>query len=199
MQEFAPREQRREGQAQDDEEIQAYYRPKKAGDTLKEEHPSTFEDEVPPYSYPAQDRETRSRIEERERGQQSQSQQRRQRFSGPDGDAFENGYQPFRQYNGPQQFPWQGRSQRQNPGRQVLRWILLIVFGIALFKVLTVVIPLLLVLMGILAVLILIPILVIVGLIITFMILSGLGIPVGRGRWLMRSGRFRRGGGPRRW
>ena len=200
QQEFVPEPQGQSEQSSEHEEIytQPYYwstKPKSGG-ILKDEHPSTFEESIPPYSYPAQDstryRQQRDNVVDSE---PAQKQRQRQQFS-PDGDAFEQGYRPYTQYNRWQQVPPWAQPQRHQ-GRHVLRWIVLIVLGLALLKPLLVLVGILLAgVIGIALFAILLPILIalmiaIIVAMIALVVMTALGIPIGRGR--------RRWGGPRGW
>jgi hypothetical protein len=178
------------------EEIyQQYYKvaKSKSGGVPKDEHPSTFEASIPPYSYRAQDTATHAynsadpaytahphEIDARAR------QYRRQRFS-PDGDALENGYRPYQQQQRMQyQVPSWARPQQHN-GPHVLRWLVLIVLGIVFIKLVLVLIgALFLVGLGVLAFIILIPLIVIGALLVAGVVLGILGIVLGRAVW--RSG-----------
>lgn len=108
----------------------------KTGDMPKNEHPSTFEDTIPPYSYPAQGMAAPHYIEaDKQTGQTRQQHAKRQQFS-PDGDAFEYGYRPYQnqaRYNyAAQQVPPWARPQQHN-GRG-LRWLVFIILGIVFLQ-----------------------------------------------------------------
>lgn len=107
----------------------------KTGDMPKNEHPSTFEDTIPPYSYPAQGMaapQSQAYTEAgKQTGQTRQQHIKRQQFS-PDGDALEYGYRPYQHQAGynyaAQQVPPWARPQQHN-GRG-LRWLVFIILGI---------------------------------------------------------------------
>lgn len=68
----------------------------------KSDHPATFEGSLPLHSYPAQDRTTST--------QQSNSEQStlwQQQAQPQDTRTGTSAYQPYSQYNAPQQVPWQ--------------------------------------------------------------------------------------------
>lgn len=133
-----------EGQSsqQDAEQYKPYYwsstplnsKSNKTGDMPKNEHPSTFEETIPPYSYPAQGMaippSQTYTASGKQTGQAQQRHAKRQQFS-PDGDAFEYGYRPYQNrasYNyAAQQVPPWARPQRHNGSG--LRWLVLIVLG----------------------------------------------------------------------
>lgn len=218
-QEFAPEPQEQEGRqgwqeqsAQSWDRAEIYpYKPyhwstrSKTGDMLKNEHPSTYEGSIPPYSYRAQEsashREQPTRVQPTEK-QQRERGQRRQRFS-PDGDAFEHGYRPYKNNTVESQVPPWARPQRHN--RHVLRWIVLIVLGIVLIKFAVAALAVLAAVIGLTIFALLLPILIIVGIVVAFAILAlfvlaALGIPIGIiGYGWFRSRRRRAGprwGGP---
>lgn len=174
--------------AQENEEI--YQRPYKAGRARnampKEEHPSTFEETIPPYSYRAQDRVTQNtpdpahgahfhETNARER------QSRRRRFS-PDGDSLENGYRPYQQQQSSQVPSW-ARPQPQKHSH-FLRWLVLIVLAIVLIKPFLVLIgALFLAGLTVLAFIILIPFIILGVFLLAAFVLAILGIVMGRAVW----------------
>ncbi len=114
------------------------------GNIPKNEHPANFEDSltdvppIPPYSYQAQDRPAQGTQNSANTPPQQQSKQwqKRSHFS-PDGDAFEQGYQPYGSYNR-QVPPWARPQRNKGAGRMIF----FIVLGFILIK------PLLLLLGG---------------------------------------------------
>lgn len=184
----------------------------KTGDMPKNEHPSTFERSIPPYSYQAQEAQQREQEPETRyahtdklgQGRMAQSKQegaRRQRRFSPDGDAFEQGYRPFPTGQQWQQAPWWARPQRNNLG--VFRWVILIGLAVLFAKPLLFILVLLLkgigLLLGLAAFAILLPIMIVLVLagvfsVMALIALSALGVPIRPrtvwGRW--RS--YRRGG-----
>jgi hypothetical protein len=175
--------------SQGNEEI--YKRPYKSarsGNMPKDEHPSTFEETIPPYSYRAQDRvaqntpdpaNTAHFYETNARERQS----RRRRFS-PDGDALENGYQPYRQQQRVHsQVPsWARPQQRRNA--RFLRWIIVLILAIIFIKPLVVLIGgLFLAGLTVLGFIILIPLIVLGALLLAGLVLAILGIVLGRAVW----------------
>ncbi len=172
--------------SQENEEIyQHLYKPR-SSDMPKEEHPSTFEETIPPYSYHAQDRITQSPADPAHSAHfhetnARQRQSRRQRFS-PDGDALENGYRPHQQQQYSRVPPWARPQPQRNS--HVLRWLILIVIAIIFIK------PLLALIGGlfiagvtVLGLIILIPVIVLGILIIAGFVLAVLGIILGRAVW----------------
>ncbi len=127
-----------EGSKQSQAEEEIYVRPlprsnkKKA--MPKSEHPSTYEETIPRYSYQAQDT--------KESGQKQQAQTRQQRtqrqgFS-PDGDAFETGYRPYQIWaQRPASFWARSQARPRNAGRLVFLTIVAIILLPVLFKILT--------------------------------------------------------------
>ena len=175
--------------SQGNEEI--YKRPYKSARSSnmpKDEHPSTFEETIPPFSYRAQDRVTQNTPDLRSGAHFHETnvherQSRRRRFS-PDGDALENGYQPYRQqqrvYN--QVPPWARPQQHKN--RHVLRWIVMLILAIILIKPLLILIGgLFLAGLTLLGFIILIPLIVLGALLLAGLVLAILGIVLGRAVW----------------
>lgn len=216
QQEMYPQSQSQEGTSEIP--AQPYYwstTPKsgKTGDMPKNEHPSTFERSIPPYSYQAQEAQqkeqepmTRSaRADNLGQGQAAQRKQeeaRKQRQFGPDGDAFEQGYHPFPTGQRWQQAPWWARPQRNQHGP--FRWLVFIGLAVIFAKPLLFVFAHLLtgvgLLLGLAAFAILLPIMIVLVLagvfsVMALIALSALGVPVRPrmmwGRW--RSYRRRRG------
>jgi hypothetical protein len=149
----------------------------------KEEHPSTFEETIPPYSYHAQDRVTQNPADPAHSAHFHETnarerQSRRRRFS-PDGDALENGYRPHQQQQQYSQVPPWARPQPQR-NSHVLRWLVLIVLAIILIKPLLALIAGLFLVFGLI---ILIPLIVLGVLIIAGVVLAILGIVLGRAVW----------------
>jgi Flp pilus assembly protein TadB len=140
-------------------ESASYYQ--KAGDRPKEEHPSTFEDAVPPYAYMA--RNTRRSSTQEEQARQH---------------AYSQYQQPYRMRRGGQQ----GHRYWQN---MFVRWAIIILLIVVLIHMLPFLVSVLLVILGVLAVALLLPIFIIFGMIaafavITLIVLKMLGIPI---RW----------------
>jgi hypothetical protein len=175
--------------SQGNEEI--YKRPYKSarsGNMPKDEHPSTFEETIPPHSYRAQDRVTHNTPDPRSGAHFHETnaherQSRRRRFS-PDGDALENGYQPYRQQQRvyTQVPPWARPQQHKN--RHVLRWIVMLILAIILIKPLLILIGgLFLAGLTLLGFIILIPLIVLGALLLAGLVLAILGIVLGRAVW----------------
>ncbi len=150
QQEFQSQEYKKQSQAE--EEVYTSQRirshKKKTGAMPKYEHPSTYDETIPPYSYRAQDanRSQQKQQETREtREARGESRTRQQNFS-PDGDSFETGYRPY-QNIWQRQTPLWARPQprTRNLGRTIFFVILALLFIPIMFKVL-------LILLGILAI-----------------------------------------------
>lgn len=93
-------------------------------DLPKSDHPSTFEDSLPPYSYPAQDQTMSTRQSYTEQNSQWQ-----QRDASTIRNTFAGSYQSYSQYNPPQQVP--GRAQSSENTVDISKWIgilLLVIF-----------------------------------------------------------------------
>ncbi|MBV9257905.1 MAG: hypothetical protein JO215_07790 [Ktedonobacteraceae bacterium] len=153
----------------------------------KEEHPSTFEETIPPFSYPAQDRIAQNETDPAHSAHFHETnarerESRRRRFS-TDGDALENGYQPYQQQQMYSQVPPWARPQRQR-GSHILRWLVLIVLAIILIKPFLILIGgLFLAGLTVVAVIILIPLIILGVLLLVGFILAILGIVLGRAVW----------------
>jgi hypothetical protein len=199
QQELVPEPQSGQSQDHDEQHTWPWQRPKKRqhSDLLKEEHPSTFEESIPPHGYQAQDGAAypqRAAPVER-----AESMHRRQQFS-PDGDAFEYGYRPYRQQAPAQQVPPWARPQRHR-GRGIVFWIAAIALALILVKALPLLLALIAGLIGLVAFAILLPIFIILVIlavlaIIAMVVLLVLGVPVFG--WLISRSNRRRGR-PRRW
>lgn len=168
----------------------------KTADMPKNEHPSTFERSIPPYSYQAQEaqrkeqepgtRSTRAdNLGQAQAAQRKQEKVRQQRQFSPDGDTFEQGYRPIATGQHWQQAPWWVRAQRNHYG--VLRWLIFIGLAVIFAKPLLFVLVLLLkgmaLLLGLVAFAILLPIMIVLVLasvfaIVALIALSALGIPI---------------------
>lgn len=185
-QEFTSESQGASKQAQDNEEIytqQPYYWSTKprTGDGPKDEHPATFEDSLPPYSYQAQ-----------EYGSAQQSEQANRTSS-----TERERPQPNRsntQYSAYWQVPSWARPQQQK-GNKVLRWLILIILAAVLIKPIILVITVILgavgLVIGVALFAILLPILIILAILLAFVamaliFLAMLGVPIRRGRFRMR-------------
>ncbi|HLI88670.1 MAG TPA: hypothetical protein VKV37_08255 [Ktedonobacteraceae bacterium] len=199
QQELVPDPQNGPSQDYDEQYMLPRQRPAKRRDSdlLKEEHPSTFESSIPSYSYQARDEaasiQRRAPVERAEGA-------RRQRHFSSDGDAFEYGYRPYRQYTRAQQVPPWARPQ-QHRSRGIVFWIVLIALALALVKALPLLIALIAGVIGLVAFAILLPvfiILIVLALlaIIAMVVLIALGVPI-FGWFLSRS--HRRQGGPGQW
>ena len=190
-QEFSSEAQGKDRQALDNEEIyaqQPYYWSTKStrGDEPKDEHPSTFEDSIPPYSYQAQEHDSARQSERvvdadapvREQPQQQRSQ---------------------RQYQAYWQVPSWARPQ-QHQGNKVLRWLILIILAVVLIKPIIVLVTIILgaigLAVGVALLAILLPIFILLAILLAFaamalIFLAMLGIPIRRGCPRMRSRSWR--------
>ena len=164
------------------------YKSARSSNMPKDEHPSTFEETIPPYSYRAQDRITQNTPDPRNSAHLHETnaherQSRRRRFS-PDGDALENGYQPYRQqqrtYN---QVPSWARPQ-QHKNTHFLRWIIMLALVIIFIKPLVILIGgLFLAGVTVLGLIILIPLIILGALLLAGLVLVILGMVLGRAVW----------------
>jgi membrane glycosyltransferase len=158
----------------------------RSSDMPKEEHPSTFEETIPPYSYHAQDRVTQNLTDPAHSAHFHETnarerQSRRRRFS-PDGDALENGYRPYQQQQYHQVPPWARPQPQRNS--HILRWLVLIVMTILFIKPLLVLLgALFLTGVTVLGLIILIPLIILGVLILVGVVLAILGIVLGRAVW----------------
>ncbi|HLG78066.1 MAG TPA: hypothetical protein VKX46_16745 [Ktedonobacteraceae bacterium] len=184
QQEFAPQSQGGDKQSLHTD-TNSYAQPRfkaprrRSGAMPKSDHPSTYGDPPPAYSYHAQTnassaQQPTSRVTGSRREQAS-----RMRNYSPDGDAFETGYRPWRS-----SVPSWTRSGNRKRGVQSM----LIVFGIlcAIALLLPLLLQLFLIMLGILAMIVLFPLLMIMALVVAFVVLRILGVPIARRR-------FRRG------
>ena len=180
QQEFFPSSQSSQENELSDAEI-AIQRPRswsnqsKTRDLTKNEHPSTYEEELPPYSYPAQDRRSAHRETEESGSGYAERRERQQRFS-PDGDAMEHGYRPW-------QAPWARPQVRHR--HPIVRWVIAVLIIVLMIKLIPVVATIVLALLGIGLFLVILPLLIVLAFVAVFsglvlFILSRLGIPVGR-------------------
>jgi hypothetical protein len=97
----------------------------KTTDLPKSDHPATFEDSLPLYSYPAQDRTILTQQSSPERSTQWQQQARPQ-----DARTARGAYQPYSQYNAPQQVPYW--TQPQDNSMDTSKWIGLVLLVLVL-------------------------------------------------------------------
>jgi hypothetical protein len=183
QQEFFPSSQSSQENELDEAEI-AIRRPRsnqnKTGDVTKSEHPSTYEEEVPPYSYPAQDRPsagTTDRTSEETEGRYTNKRANQQQRFGPDGDAMENGYRPWQ---GP---PWtRSQTRRKYP---IVRLVVAIILIIGIIKLLPIIMAVVLALFGIGFFFLILPLFIVLIFVVAFgvlvlFVLSRMGIPVTR-------------------
>jgi hypothetical protein len=123
---------------------QSYYRSRKnrTGAMPKSEHPSTFNEMVPPYSYQAQDGSNANRQQEQPAASKRQEQRARRQDFSPDGDAFETGYRPYARRATQNYAPLWARPQRHS-GRTILFALLAILLIPLVFKLLVLLLSLL--------------------------------------------------------
>jgi hypothetical protein len=164
----------------------------------KNDHPTTFEQSIPPHAYPAQDgvrarEQSPESQQQRTHGQharQMHNMRGNQRFS-PDGDALEHGYRPYKQYNnGGNGVSGWARPQRGFGGKPV-RLLVLILLGVALFHALPAIAAVVLTLLGVIALAIFLPFIIIFAAVAAFavlalIVLKALGVPLGRRRFFYR-------------
>ncbi len=147
QQEFQSQEYNKQSQSEEKGYAQPRTQKKRTGAMPKYEHPSTYDEGIPPYSYQAQDtaraqQEQQARQETRET---RESRTRQQGFS-PDGDRFETGYRPY-QNMWQRQAPSWARSQVR--ARGLGRTIFLVIIALLLLPIM---LKVLLLLLGILAI-----------------------------------------------
>lgn len=138
-----------------------YKAARRSGNMPKEDHPATFEETVPPYSYPAQDRVTYKSENGRQESHARQRQRQRLR-AGEDGDAFETGYRPYRQRSYRQAPPW-ARPQRHQRVH-IWRWLIVVVLILLAIKILPLIVLGIVALLGVLTFVLLLPLIILFGL-----------------------------------
>jgi len=181
-QEFNSEAQGKGRRALDDEEAymqHPYYWSTGAarGDGPKDEHPSTFEDSLPPYSYQAQEynhaRQSERMVDADSRARECSQQNRSQA-----------------QYQASWQVPSWARPQ-QHRGNKALRWLILIILAAVLIKPIIVLATIILgaigLAVGVALLAILLPILIVLAILLAFVamvliVLAMLGVPIRRGR-----------------
>lgn len=188
-QEFSSEAQNTDKRALDNEEIythQPYYWSTKQtrGDGPKDEHPSTFEDSIPPYSYQAQEHDSARRSE---RVVDAASPEREQ----------EQRDHPRTHYQAHWQVPSWARPQ-QHQGKKMLRWLVLAILAVVLIKPIIVLVAIILgaigLAVGVALFAILLPIFILLVILLSFVamaliFLAMLGVPIRRGRFRSRSWR----------
>ena len=168
------------------------YNRSESNDGPKDEHPSTFEDSIPPYSYQAQS----STFNDQQASVEGVGRE------GPrpqDGGGSEQRYRPsYNQYNPQWQVPSWARPQRHK-GNKVVRWIVLIVLALLLIKPIvflaTIVLGALALILGAVVLALLLPILILLGILLTFAVMTlivirMLGIPIRPSHFRLRSRRY---------
>ncbi len=164
-----------------------------ASDAPKDEHPSTFEDSIPPYSYQAQS----SAFNDQQASVEGVGRE------GPrpqDGGGSEQRYRPssYNQYNPQWQVPSWARPQRHK-GNKVMRWIVLIVLALLLIKPIvflaTIALGALALILGAVVLALLLPILILLGILLAFAVMTlivirMLGIPIRPSHFRLRSRRY---------
>jgi hypothetical protein len=158
QQEFVPRSQQSQGprsegqQPLSDDEIYYPQHPynwstgeNKAGPP-RDEPPSSYDEASIQRSYRAQDRAANTRRQEQARKSSADSRSGWRQQLSPDGDAYEESYRAYRQYNSWRAVPPWARPQPQ--GKSALRLAVLIVLGLLLIKPLLIVAGVLLAVIG---------------------------------------------------
>ncbi len=158
QQEFVPRSQQSQGsrsegqQPLSDDEIYYPQHPynwstgeNKAGPP-RDEPPSSYDEVSIQRSYRAQDRAANTRRQEQARKSSADSRSAWRQQLSPDGDAYEESYRAYRQYNSWRAVPPWARPQPQ--GKSALRLAVLIVLGLLLLKPLLIVAGVLLAVIG---------------------------------------------------
>lgn len=167
-----------------------YKAARRSGNMPKEEHPATFEDTVPPYSYPAQDRVTYKRENGR---QESHARQYQRQRTDDDGDAFEMGYRPYRQ-SGYRRAPLWTRPRRHR-SKHIWRWLIAVVLILLAIKILPLIVLGIVGLLGVLTFVLLLPFIMLLGLLAVGLIIALLAFLSVR-RAVRSLFGYRRWGGP---
>lgn len=181
QQEMYPPSQSQEGASE--VPAQPYYwstaaKTHKTSDMPKNEHPSTFEKSIPPYSYQAQETQQREQQPATHAAHASTPEQGQ-------GAAQKQGYRPFRTGQQWQHVPWWARPQHNS--RSTFRWLIFIGLALLFAKPLLFVLAHLLtgigLLLGLVAFAILLPIIIVLILAGVFTVaaliaLSALGVPI---------------------
>ncbi len=171
-----------------------YKAPQHSSNAPKEEHPATFEETIPPYSYPAQDRVPYAG-EKVQHDTPAQQRTHKSQQHSEDGDAFEMGYRPRPQYRQHQIPPWM-RPQHHKPGR-ILRCLVAVGIVLLILKLLPLLLLGILGLLGVLASVVALLFIVLFGLLalaLLIVIRALLGTPIFRGT--IRSRNHQRWGRP---
>jgi len=190
-QQYRQDQQGQDAQSQDNEEVYAepYYwsTQRKSSNIPKEEHPSTYEESIPPYSYRAQDSATYKKqadnIVDADPGpqQRQERQSQKQQFSSG-GNTSGTRERSYRQYNMRWQVPPWARPQPRKPGNLLWRVLMIVVLGVILIKILPFLVGLALAIIGIAAFIILLPLLIIIGLVLAIAVAAGIAYLMFRNR-----------------
>lgn len=185
QQEFAPEPQKQRdrldqgAEYQRDDEIYARpYTQSTSSSMPKEDHPSTYEASIPPYSYRAQENTTYNQradrvVDEKPPTQRARrEQQQQERFSSRENASGTqtNAYSRYR-YNANWQVPPWARPQPQRPGRMVWRILAIVILCVILVKLLPIFIALALAIIGVIGIMlltVLLPILIVLALLFLF-------------------------------
>jgi hypothetical protein len=97
-------------------QIHSWPQRSKTTDLPKSDHPATFEDSLPQYRYPVQDQPTLMQQSSSEHSTQWQQQAQSQ-----DAGIGTSTYQPYSQYNAPQQVSWW--TQPQENSMDISKWV----------------------------------------------------------------------------
>jgi hypothetical protein len=192
QQELVPEPQWERDNGYKNAQEQAYYRsPRAKGNSLpKEEHPSTFEDSVPPYVYRAQDTPQTTQQQRSASREKDDSAQRSRSRPGA-----ESSYYRTRSQRQHFASPTWTRTQRsRNP---IWRWLVIVLLIAAAIHFFPVILAVVLTIVGVVAFALLLPVLIAVAIVIGFailviIILSLLGVPL-RAWWPRRRSLRRRG------
>jgi hypothetical protein len=182
QQQLVPEPQDQDGSGQS----YRYKAARRSGNIPKEEHPATFEDTVPPYSYPAQDRVTYKSENGR---QESRARQYQRQRPGDDGDAFEMGYRPYQQSSYRQVRPQRHR------GVHVCRWLIVVGLILLVIKILPLIALAIVGLLSVLTFVLLLPFIILFSVLAVVLIIALLALLSVRGFVRSLFGR-RRWGGP---
>lgn len=181
QQEFVPRSQQGSEQT-DGGQYKQYYQPRTTGDILKEEHPSTYDEDIPAYSYRAQDLPRGTQAAPRSSAQHK----RYTHHFSPDGDALENGYRPYRNGQAHHRFfYWQPQRVRHRPSlMRILFTIGLILLAIKILPELLIVAATIIGTAVAVMLVATLAVLAVVGVVVAVVLflLSALGFPISRFR-----------------
>jgi hypothetical protein len=166
-----------------------YKAARRSGDVLKEEHPATFEETVPPYGYSAQDRVPYNRGGNGRLGRRGWQ----RLHMDDDADAYETSYRPYRQDRHYGQVPpWIG-SQRHR-GVLLWRWLLVCVLALLAIKILPLIALAIIGVLSVLTFVLLLPFVILFAVLAVVLLIALLAVLSVRGFVRSLFGHRRRGG-----